>query len=231
MAAHPDPELWATLPDAERLLSNILADPRGDHVEAVQKQSIGILCDAHVAGIVRALEGLSAGAVFPKSFTRDAGAALHTVLYHLLGGADLNLPAPPRESTREETRRCSPGWSVARPAKAAFFKALAKAKASARKDGGVALRELQGRPFAPASHKNLRPFDAGKTVPGKQAAAATAKHAADAAPAPDPADPAEAEIRRRAACCLALAVCCMPLHGLGTVLCVSRLWQLPSTVH
>jgi hypothetical protein len=50
MAAHPDPELWATLPDAERLLSNILADPRGNHVVAVEKQSIGILCDAHVAG-------------------------------------------------------------------------------------------------------------------------------------------------------------------------------------
>ena len=48
MAAHPDPELWATLPDAEMLLSNILADPRGDHVEAVQKQSIGILCDQTV---------------------------------------------------------------------------------------------------------------------------------------------------------------------------------------
>ena len=126
MAAHPDPELWATLPDAERLLSNILADPRGNHVVAVEKQSIGILCDAHVAGIVRALQGLSAGAVFPKSFTRDAGAALHTVLYHLLGGADLNLPAPTRESTRQETQRCSPGWSVARPAKLAFFNVPAR---------------------------------------------------------------------------------------------------------
>ena len=88
----------------------------------------------------------------------------------------------------------------------AFFKALAKARASAKKDGGTALRELRGQVFAPATHKNLRRQDADVAPPSKQATSTAPTRTAAAAPTPDPADPAEAEIRRRAACCLALAM-------------------------
>ena len=206
MADDPAPELWSTRPEAVQLLGNILANPHADHVPGVAQLSLGVLREAHVAGIVRALEGLEEGTTpFPNSFTTNAGAALHTVLYHLLGGADQNLPPPPSDTSRDEIKRCSAGWSTAKPDKDTFFRKLAKAKAKA--DGGDALRALRGAIFAPVRHKNLRRPDADPALPQKTSiTAATVRQASGSAPAPDPADPAEAELRRRAACCLALAM-------------------------
>ena len=188
-----------------QLLGKILTDPLGDHATAVAKQELGVLLDAHVAGIVRALDGLWSGvAAFQNSFTRDVGVALHTVLYHLLDGAERGVPPPPREVTAEENRRCSPGWTAAKPAAKKFFEDLAAAKTKAKGGDSSKLCELRRRIFAPAKHKNLRPAAAGDAAVEQRAAGS--KRVAAAPPAPPPADPAEAELRRRAACCLALAM-------------------------
>eukprot|EP00966_Prymnesium_polylepis_P272824 6302878-Prymnesium_polylepis.1 len=80
------PELWARRPEVQQLLGSILAEPLGDHSTAVAQASAGVLLDAHVAGIVRELDGggLRSNSSFGQSFTTDGGVALHTVLYHLL---------------------------------------------------------------------------------------------------------------------------------------------------
>ena len=86
------------------LLGEILADPSGDHAGGVAKSLEGPLLDAHVASIVRALDLLRHDPAFAKRFTTDRGVALHTILYHLLGGAERSLPPPPRDSSRSVAR-------------------------------------------------------------------------------------------------------------------------------
>jgi hypothetical protein len=199
------PEEWAAQPGPKRLVTNILAHPHDDHAAAVGVQLCGVLLDAHVAGIVGVLEK-GRVSTFANTFTTDAGVALHTVLYHLLGGAALNLP-PPRPASRDEVKRCGAGWTAATKAAAKFAKDMIDARRRIREGGDdTLLRRLRSSPFAPAMHKNLRRLDADAAPPGKQTAAITAARTAAPAPAPDPGDPAEVELRRRASCGLALAM-------------------------
>ena len=207
MAASEDkaPEEWAAQPGPQRLLTNILAHPHNDHAAEVTVQLRGVLLDAHVAGIVGVLEK-GRVSTFANTFTTDAGVALHAVLYHLLGGAALNLP-PPRPASRDEVKRCGAGWTAATKAAAKFAKDMIDARRRMREGGDdTLLRRLRSSTFAPAMHKNLRRPDVDTAPPGKQAAATAAALTAAAAPSPDPADPAKAELRRRASCCLALAM-------------------------
>eukprot|EP00966_Prymnesium_polylepis_P098625 2283888-Prymnesium_polylepis.1 len=112
--ADDPPEKWAQRPDVQQMLGNMLADPSGDHAAAAAEYLEGDLLDAHVASITRALRFLREDAAFTNSFTGDSGVALHTILYHLLGGADRDLPPPPADSKREATQRCAPGLRAAK---------------------------------------------------------------------------------------------------------------------
>ena len=172
MVGHYPPEVWATRPEAQQLFGLILSDPQGDHAAAVAQQSIEVLLDAHVAGIVRWIGKLKSGnATFSeKSFTRDAGVALHTILFHLLNGAAAGLPPPPPETTADETRRCKPGWATARPAGEKFWQDLSAARTKAKAGDDTKLQALRGRIFEPAKHKNLRPADPAGGAPGAKAA-------------------------------------------------------------
>ena len=80
------------------MLANILADPGGDHTVAVGQHLHVVLRDAHVASIVRAFEReLAATGSFSRSHLGfNAGTALHTILYHLLGGATTDIYHRPR---------------------------------------------------------------------------------------------------------------------------------------
>ena len=209
MSASGAVEDWAQRPENMQLLGSMLADPGGDHAAAVAKNLDGILLDAHVASIVRVLGALRDNVAFSKSFTTDGGVALHTVLYHLLGGAERNLPAPPTESTRAETSRCAPGLRAAKKMAEAFFTDRDEARRQAKKGGDDSvLQRLRGRIFAPATHKNLRPAAAGDAAgdAAVEKRAAGSRRVAAAPPAPPPADPADAELQRRADCCAALAM-------------------------
>ena len=104
----PPPEDWAESAEVHKLLVDMLERPVGDHRAAVAQLLSGDLLDAHVAGIVRQLRALRDGA-FPSSFSRHTGVALHTVLYHLLGGADSRLPPPPLDANRDEKNGCDCG--------------------------------------------------------------------------------------------------------------------------
>ena len=66
-----EPELWARRPESQQLLGSILADPLGDHSTSVAQASTGVLLNAHVAGIVRELDGggLRSNSSFGQSFT------------------------------------------------------------------------------------------------------------------------------------------------------------------
>ena len=87
-----------------------MADPSGDFRAAVVASDVAdVVLNAHVAGIVRTIDDLRSSCAKPM----NAAIALHTILYHLLGGAERMLPAPPLNVTSEETKRFNPGWAVA----------------------------------------------------------------------------------------------------------------------
>ena len=198
------PDEWAATAEVQDLLATMLEHPGGDHEAAVARLLGGELLDAHVAGIVRLLRGLRSGA-FPSSFTRDAAVALHTVIYHLLGGASTQRPAPPLEATREAKKRCGSGWATAEPAADKFFTQMRQARQDERQGDSRLMHSLCSRIFDPDRHKNLRPGGSPPQHLAKKQTAALAAAAA-APPAPPPPDPADAELRRRADCCLALAM-------------------------
>ena len=185
MADDGCPEQWAQRPEVMQLLGSVLADPVGDHGAAVAKHFNGTLLDAHVASIVKALGLLRDNPAFDQSFTTDGGVALHTILYHLLGGAG-NIPPPPSEYTREEAKRCKPGWTSAARATDAFKMNMFEARRQAKAGDDAMLRRLRGRVFAPERHKNLRSAVAGDTA--VEARAAGSKRSSAALPDPPPAD-------------------------------------------
>mgnify|MGYP002630576956 CR=1 FL=1 len=219
MAAITEAEEWAQQPGVRRLLAAILADPHGDHAAGVAGQLDGVLLDAHVAGIVRVLETLGTDATFGQSFTTNGGAALHAVLYHLLGGDQRGLPQPPLNSSREEIQRCKAGWATAKPASDKFFKDLPKARWKAKEGGDASWwHDLHGRVFNPDTHKNLRApgTPAPKQAPkhGKEAHAVAAGGGGGGG---GDGGAGEAEIRRRAACGRALAMGTHPRLGMSSV--------------
>ena len=174
MADQFSPEAWANRPHILELLASILAHPAGDHAAAVAALPEGVLLNAHVASIVRVLDGLRSNVAFANSFTSVAGVALHTILFHLLGGASQQLPAPPTAPvTRDDIARCASGWAVAKPAAKKFFSDMAAARFKEKQGDGAELHRLRTAVFAVDSHKNLRPAaGAGGAAAAKKAAAA-----------------------------------------------------------
>ena len=82
-----DPESWALRPDVQRLLAAMLAAPCADHAkEAAALLDGGALLEAHVASVFRHVVEPHTPSVFEASFTSDSGVAMHTILFHLLGG-------------------------------------------------------------------------------------------------------------------------------------------------
>ena len=101
MAAPDRPDLWCRDPAAQQLLAAILAAPHADHSAAVQAIFGRTVLDAHVASVVSYVIEPKEPAVFSDAvFTRDGGVALHTILYHLLGGEASGFRRPFAESTR-----------------------------------------------------------------------------------------------------------------------------------
>lgn len=149
------PEEWAH--NNLELLAAILAEPHGDHEQQIRVSlSSERVLDAHVAGVVRVLQGLRTNPALQVSYTSDAGIALHALLYHLLGGRGLGLPSPALDSSRPERERCAPGWAVAKPASARFFASLRKARLNAKTGDEALLTRLRTQPFLHEAHKNLR---------------------------------------------------------------------------
>ena len=205
MAEREQPEQWTSRPEVLQLFGSMLAHPLGDHTEAVFKILKGALLDAHVASLTHWIDGKQ-GAAVVKGCKSNKPVALHTIMYHLLGGADGDVPTPPAKVTPEESDRCNPGWATAKPTAKKFFDDMRAARSQEKGgDGGAMLRRLRGRLFAPAAHKNLRPADAAGDAAVEQRAASS-KRVAAAPPAPPPAEPADAELQRRTDCCTALAM-------------------------
>ena len=143
------PEDWITSTAVLDLLAKILTEPFGDH--AVHGVLNGTLRDVHVAGILRLLAKKKPhSAVWEGVNHRDVGLALHTVLYHLLGGATTELRPPP--GTGPAALECRPGHHVETARNFAMFKDLTRAKST--KDYALVLR-LRSKVFDPSSHRNL----------------------------------------------------------------------------
>ena len=198
------PENWATRPEVQQLLADILASPHADHAAAVGVQLESTLLDAHVAGLFRFVVKPRLPSVF-GSLSSDSAVALHCLLYHLLRSEHNLCPPPVGETTRDDIKACQTGRYQAVALETVFFSALSKAKSKSKKGDSSALLALRAKPFDPSTHANLLLPNARR---GKQGATGSKQVAAN--PNPTPNDPTEAELRRRAACCLALA---MGTHG------------------
>ena len=69
-----------------QLLGKILTDPLGDHATAVAKQELGVLLDAHVAGLFAVAESIDfKKPLWAGALAKSKAAAYHTWLFHLLG--------------------------------------------------------------------------------------------------------------------------------------------------
>lgn len=90
------PEKWARRSDVQELLGYMLQFPGSDHREAISHKLPGALRNGHVAGLFAVADS----ADFKKHPWKGAAApgkaaAYHTWLFHLLGGSEQNLVAPP----------------------------------------------------------------------------------------------------------------------------------------
>ena len=142
------PEDWANASDVKHLLDQILGNPLADHAEQVIIHLKHELLDAHVAGIVRAIERTSAIARSTNA-QFNGGVALHTILYHLLGGAASGLRPPPGSYNRNTASSCKAGWAAATGAKDKFYKRLPNADAKSKKGDNTDLLRLQAAVFDP----------------------------------------------------------------------------------
>ena len=196
------PEGWADVPVVKELLFQILGNPLADHATPVAMQLSGGLLDGHVAGLVRFIESASASAR-KSSAQFDSGVALHTVLYHLLGGTASGLRPPPGSHDRQAIRSCTPGWSAATKAKTKFYSQLKDAVSKSKKGDHVDLRRIRSTVFDPTKHSNLKLASA--DVDTTTTAASVAATAASPPAPPPPGSPADIERERRRSCCLMLA--------------------------
>ena len=159
--------------------------------------------DGHIHALVRLLKRLDD---FPSRKTSDGGVILATWLFHLAGGHDAGLLLP----SREKTKATKALYSRADTRSAAYKSKLQSLDSEARRpNASVATAKRLNDHRALAAERDL--FDACiqhlRPSANQAAGKAAGKAAAAAAPpAPPPASPAEAELRRRAACCTALAM-------------------------
>jgi hypothetical protein len=145
------PEHWITSTAVLELLAKILKNPLGDH--AVDAVLDGPLLDVHVAAIFRVLVMKPRSEVWEGVAHSSVGLALHTVLYHLLGGGATELHPPPRGGTAADAgNTCRSGFKCEEARYRAIFKDLSRAKTT--KNEALVLR-LRSKAFDPSSHSNL----------------------------------------------------------------------------
>ena len=202
---NPNPEDWWKSDNVQLLLNSILEHPGADHTLLVHAALQGRpLINAHVHGLVRALDratGKSKKKTAAHFVSRPV--ALHGWLFHLGGAAGLHPPP---------LRTTDAGAVLSKAVEAA---ATAASKAFFTKRDNLLLSQSRGCPTAAGDLASLR-SQAYNILPlqiedfDSRQGATGPKRVATAPPAPPPADPADAELRRRADGCLALA---MGTHG------------------
>ena len=90
------PEGWAHRPEVQSTLARLLQQPNDDHSDAVRAILPDGLRDVHAYSLSRLSNSVTLGkGAFEFSLTRNVSVALHTWLYHSLGGASAQLrPLP-----------------------------------------------------------------------------------------------------------------------------------------
>ena len=120
--AGSSPEDWWRLDEVQQLLANLLDHPGLDHSEAVRaalRDHGGVLLDAHVHGLARALDDFVGGK--HKRFTISRPVALHVWLFHLGGGDEAKLlPFPSTSAGAAAAASRATEKAVARAADAFF---------------------------------------------------------------------------------------------------------------
>lgn len=154
-AKDTSPEQWVSHADVQRLLTNILSMPNGDHRAAIQNVLGENLRAAHVHGLLRLLAPKKkADWKKPKwsgTATSSKAAAIHIWLYHLLDGRDkkLHAPEPPYIQT-EFSQRLKLGLDAELDVK--YKAALDAARAADRRDvryGTSRVDDVRSAPFDP----------------------------------------------------------------------------------
>ena len=95
-------ENWAYRPDVQEHLAKILHHPDDDHQDAVRELLPGGLRDVHAYSLWRLSSVVKLGdGSFQSSLTGNVGVALHTWLFHFLGGASAGLLPPPAANDQD----------------------------------------------------------------------------------------------------------------------------------
>ena len=210
------PEQWTQDENVREVLGCMLAVPLGDHRAVVASALAGHpFANAPAAALyclVASIDFKKPQSRWGAALAKSKAAAYHTWLYHFLDGASENLVAPPAclgctTFSNKLLERARPDYS-SRKKGGRFWLELDSLRSAATRGTDDANAKLKHLRWRDVSKSELRDPEASNTNnKPKQAAAAN--------PNPTPADPAEAELGRRAASCLALA---MGTHGrLGVV--------------
>ena len=172
------PEAWASTSAVKLLLAKMLEHPRADHQEAVRALLPDGLRDVHAYSL-HAISGekkLLKRSEFEFSFTGDVAVALHTWLYHFLGGAGSQLVPPPEPGDAKGAVFSTGVRMQCKGASSKYFdrlEALRKRGDSAAADAD--LRELRSGKVRDGLPRLLRPpaaRDRPHDIEKKQAAAA-----------------------------------------------------------
>jgi hypothetical protein len=191
------PEEWWQLDEVLRLLSSILEEPTAPHPGAGAAVSGGTLRNAHVHGLVRALDKLVGARKRFPNISRVA--ALHAWLYHLGGGEEANLLPPIAKTTDAGADRSKEIETAASKAAGKFFDRRAKLKLQVTRGCQAAALELDNLRSSPFNFSKMRKEKAASNPAALSKATASGGDG-------DPADPAMQErAERRAALAWVLA--------------------------
>ena len=158
-----DPEDWWELDTVQQLLGNMLEEPDADHSQAVAAALDaygGALLDAHVHGLIRALEKFVGGKIKRYSLSRTV--ALHVWLFHLGGGVRAKLLPAPAASSGDAAAASRNQEKAATKASAAFFSRRRRLREQVRAGSPAAAAELAAMRAGSFDFKLLRGDGVGK---------------------------------------------------------------------
>ena len=205
----PLPEQWAQDDGVRQLLGYMLAQPQADHRVAVHAElGNAPLGEAQKISLFRAAEKDWWKNPKNPQVTKNKAVALHTWLYHLLGGKDAELIPPPTTTTDAVANEFS---RLRRKAiekdEAAFVRELETLRKLSKStdtaaEGLAAIAKYRNAPVSPdLLRRHEAPDPAEHKVKGKSVAGGDGGGAPSAT---------EAELQRRSSWCLSLA---MGTHG------------------